>query len=358
MNKLILMIAMLFCVKAASAQNTDVTFKNADGSISFGGTLSVPTSKKSGNAVILVSGTGKQNRNGDMAGHPWFKVLADYLVSQGMIVLRADDRGEGQTTGQYETATTADFAKDALTALNYLKSRTDLKINKIGLLGHSEGGAAITIAASKSPEVAFLISLSGLATNGYESLILQNQDIVRTAPIPDRDKKRYDEINEKMFKTALKYADSSTMDTMLNKTYAEWKVKDDAYIKSLGIEFDHFRFPIWSYVNNATGPWYRFFIKYDPAPYMAKIKVPILAINGSKDIMVNPAVNLGNWKKLSAAGGNHNVKTIEFDGLNHLLQHCKTCQLNEYREIKETIAPEVLSGIGTWLKEQKLSLQR
>ncbi|SDD49943.1 alpha/beta hydrolase family protein [Pedobacter soli] len=355
MRKLIFVVTLLFSVNALYAQNTDVTFKNGDGTITFGGTLSVPAAEKnSGNAVILISGTGKQDRDGNMAGHPWFKVLAAYLVDKGLTVLRTDDRGEGKTTGKYETATTGDFAKDALSAVAYLKSRKELKLKKIGLLGHSEGGAAITIAAAASKDVAFLISLSGLATNGYQAQILQNEDIVAAAPIPDRDKKRYNEINALMFKTALKYADSSTLDTMLNRAYAAWKVKDDALIKSEGVEFDHFRYPIYSYVNNATGPWYRYFIKYDPAPYLAKIKVPILAINGSKDIMVNPAVNLADWKKLSAAGGNKNVKTIELPGLNHLLQHCKTCQIQEYKEIKEDIAPEVFLEIGKWLKEQKI----
>ncbi|MHA4893561.1 alpha/beta hydrolase [Pedobacter sp. PWIIR3] len=258
-----------------------VTFKNTD-TITFGGTISFPEAHWNGTAVVLMSGTGKQDRDAMMAGHPWFKTIAEYLNSQGLVVLRMDDRGTGETNGTYEDATTADFAKDALAAVAYLKTRKDLKIRKIGLLGHSEGGASISIAAAQSDDVAFLISLSGLALTGLESQILQNQDIVAAAPIPDYDKKRFNEINELMFETAFHYADSVNLHAKLNEEYNAWKVKDEAYFKTLNVEFDHFRFPIYSWSLSATRPWYRFFIKYNPADYLTKVKVPILAINGGK----------------------------------------------------------------------------
>lgn len=338
------------------AQTEEVQFKNAKGDLSFGATISSPKAgNNSGNAVILISGTGKQDRDGNMAGHAWFKVLATYLNEKGLTVLRMDDRGVGKTTGSYEDATTEDFAADALSAVSYLKSRKDLKIKKIGLLGHSEGGIAIAIAASKSKDIAFLISLSGLATSGLNAQLDQNKDIVAAAPIPDHDKKRYDEINALMFNTALKYADSTNMHAKLNEVYDAWKVKDEEHVKALGIKFDHFRFPIYSWSLSAERPWYRFLIKYNPEDYLPRLKVPILAINGEKDMMVRAESNLNSWRNLTLKGGNKNVTTRLFPGLNHLLQHCITCQPQEYATIKETIAPEVLEEIGKWLFNNRLS---
>ncbi|EDM38807.1 hypothetical protein PBAL39_22080 [Pedobacter sp. BAL39] len=354
MKKVFMAALLVFLMQAAVAQESEVSFKNKDGSITFGATLSVPTGYRSGNAVVLVSGTGKQDRDGLMAGHFWFKVIAAYLNTKGLVVLRVDDRGVGKTTGVYEDATTADFAEDALTALNYLKSRKDLHLKKTGMLGHSEGGVAISIAAAQSSDVAFLISLAGLATTGLEAQILQNKDIVAAAPISDYDKKRYDVINELMFHTAFKYADSTNMHAKLNEVYNVWKVKDDAAFKEQKIAFDHFRFPIYSWSLTAEKAWYRYFIKYDPADYLPKVKVPILAINGSKDLMVKAGPNLANWKQLPLEGGNKQVTIKEFPGLNHLLQHSETGLPQEYAAIKETIAPEVLDEIGKWLSGNKL----
>lgn len=348
-------IGALLFVSSAMAQNSDVTFKSKDGHITFGATLSGPgANTDTKNAIVIISGGGMQDRDGNMAGHLWFKVLADYFNQKGITVLRMDDRGVGKTTGEYDAATTADFADDALSAVAYLKSRKDLGLKKIGLVGHSEGGAACAIAASKSSDVSFLISLSGLAIDGRASLKSQNEDLVETSQLSSVDKKRSNEINNLMFAVAYKYADSANMGDKLNETYANWKKTDDAYFKTLNIAYDHFRFPIYSYVNYAVKPWYRYFLKFDPADFLPKLKVPILAINGSKDVMVRASINLDNWKTLPERGGNKKVTVKKIDGLNHLLQHCNTCLPQEYAKISETIAPEVFTEISAWLKANKL----
>ena len=351
---LIALLSWCICASAFAQKSTfasdSVQFKNADASITFGATVSTPNKiNNTGRAVVIISGGGRQDRDGKMAGHLWFKVLADYLNAKGLTVLRMDDRSVGKTTGDYDMATTADFADDALTAIAYLKSRKDLKLKKIGLIGHSEGGAAIAIAASQSKDVAFLISLSGLAIDGRSSLKFQNEDLVAASTLPEVDKKRSNEINNLMFQTAYKYVDSANMEQKLNETYSEWKKKDDEYFKTLNIKFDHFRFPVYSYVMNAVKPWYRYFLKFDPIDFLPKLTVPILAINGDKDLMVRSVPNLANWKNLPAKGGNRKVTVKEIPGLNHLLQHCVTCQQQEYATLKETIAPEVLDEIGRWL---------
>ncbi len=355
MKRIVWTASLLLYLNAAFGQSSDVEFKNAAGDISIGATVSVPTGYNSRNAVVIVSGGGMQDRDGKMAGHLWFKVLADYFNTRGLTVLRMDDRGVGKTTGQYDQATTADFAADALSAVKYLLSRKDLQLKKVGLVGHSEGGAASAIAAAQSKDVAFLISLSGLALDGMTSLKTQNEDLVNASQLKDYDKNRSNEINNLMFTVARKYVDSANMEQKLNETYAEWKKNDDVYFKTLNIQFDHFRFPVYSYVMNAVKPWYRYFLKFDPANFLPSVKVPILAINGDKDLMVRPQINLANWKNLPAKGGNKQVTTKLMPGLNHLLQHCVTCQQQEYASIKETIAPEVLEEIGRWLVVNKLA---
>jgi uncharacterized protein len=341
-----------FFKKDTSYISQNVNYAKPDTSINFGATLTIPDTSSRNPVVIIVSGTGPQDRDGTMAGHKMFAVLADYLSKRGIAVLRVDDRGVGQTTGNYETSTTADFASDVLTSIDYLKTRKDIDIQKIGLIGHSEGGAVISIAASQSKDIAFLVSIAGLATNGLDALLVQNEDIVASAPIPDRDKKRYNEINSLMFQTAYKYANSDSMEQKLNETYNSWKQKDDEFVKSQHIDFDHFRFPIYSYVHQATGAWYRFFIQYDPAKYLSKVNVPILALNGDKDLMVACDLNLENWKKYGQLSGNKNITTVKLEGLNHLFLHCTTCTQQEYSSLKEDFSPEALKIISDWVQQQ------
>lgn len=329
----------------------NVIYYNSDSTLHFGATLTLPVDKSVFPVVIFVSGTGKQDRDGTMAGHKMFATIADYLSNRGVAVLRSDDREVGDSNGVYETSTTADFADDVRSAIDYLKSRKDINISKVGLLGHSEGGAVISIVASSSTDVAFMISLAGLATQGLSSLIRQNEDIVAAADIPDYNKARYNDINGRMFRIAYEYAQSDSLEQKLNETFDEWKVKDDTYFKSLKVgEHDHFRFPIYSYVRQAIGPWYRFFVRYNPEIYLSKVKIPVLALNGDKDVLVAADLNLGNFKKYLE--GNSDVTTIAFPGLNHLFLPCKTCTQQEYSTIKEDIPEEVLSLISNWINKR------
>jgi pimeloyl-ACP methyl ester carboxylesterase len=181
-------------------------------------------------------------------------------------------------------------------------------------------------------------------------LIQQNQQLVQAAAIPQRDKDRYNTINGLMFNTAYKYANDTAMETQLRQTYAVWKKHDDRQTDSLHIPYDHFRFPIESYVRQATGKWYRYHIHYNPAPFIARLRIPVLAIYGDKDVMVNATTSVANWKKFASPAEQGNITTQIFPGLNHLLQHCQTCTPAEYAQLKETIAPEVLEAIINWMK--------
>ncbi|PJJ85079.1 alpha/beta hydrolase family protein [Mucilaginibacter auburnensis] len=335
---------------AYSADSVEFTGKQTG--LLYGATITVPKQPGRHTAVILVSGTGAQDRDGTMAGHKMFKEIADELSGKGIVVLRIDDRGVGRSTGDYAQSTTGDFANDVLEAFAYLQTRKEVNKNKIGLLGHSEGGASISIAASREPRVAFLISLAGLCVNGYDALILQNEALVSAAALTDLDKKRYNDINTLMFKTVREYADSADLEKVLNQRYEDWKKQDDELVKAKGIQYDHFRFPIYSYSKQAAGQWYRYFVKYDPAVVLAKVTVPILALNGDKDIIMSYKENLENWKKLPAKGLNKDVTTVLIPGVDHLFLPCNTCTTQEAKTNTQPMSAIALQTISEWVKKR------
>ncbi len=324
----------------------DITFKND--TVTFGATLTVPKDVKHAPVAIILSGTGKQDRDGTMAGHKMFADIADYLSNRGIAVLRFDDRGTGKSTGVYETATTEDFAKDGLAALNALKKRKDIDPSRIGFIGHSEGGAAMSIAASRSKDVKFMVSLAGLCTDGLHALIEQNERQVAAYSLPDYNVKRYNTINELMFRVAYKYAESDSLENKLQEAYDKWHAMDSIYFSTLNEEFDHFRFPIYMYKMQATGRWYRFNVRYNPTAYLKDVHIPLLALNGDKDIMVCSATNLANWKRYMPEGSD--VTTIEMKGLNHLFLPCKTGLPSEYSSIKEPVSQEMLQIVAEWIQ--------
>lgn len=334
---------------AQDIKRVDVLFATKKDTIAIGATITSPKGNGRYPALVLVSGTGPQDRDATMAGTKMFAQVAEDLSAKGYVVLRMDDRGVGKTTGNYQIATTSDFANDALEALAYLKTLSSVDTNRIGLLGHSEGGAAISIAASRSNEVAFLVSLAGLATNGMESLFEQNESIVRNGPQTTVDKNRSNEINRLMFAIAYQYAESDSLEARLNETYNYWKMKDDIYFKTLGIEHDHFRFPVYSYVNYAVGPWYRYFVRYNAEAVLGHVDVPILAINGDSDLFVG-VDNLKKWKTYSKAGQAGKVTTVLLPKTNHLMQECVTCDTREYTQLK-AMPQSTLDIISQWLNK-------
>lgn len=345
----IFIFAAASAVYAQGAHSTEVHFYSKDKSIRFGGTLTIPGNRKNFPAVVLLSGTGKQDRDGAMAGHKMFKVLADSLAATGIAVLRTDDRGTGETNGVYETATTKDFADDALAAISFLQLQPGVTLT--GLIGHSEGGAAAIIAAAESKKVAFMITLAGLATTGIQALKLQNNAIIDAAPIPDYDKHRHRTITTLMFDTAYRYAYTPELAPRLRATYNAWKHADDsAYAKDKPGEADHMRFFLESYVRQATGPWYQYHLRFDPVPFLQQIKVPFLALNGDKDIMVPYKENLATIETTLKESGNKQVTVKVLPGLNHLFLHCNSCTNSELPQLKGDFAPEAWAVIRQWMQ--------
>lgn len=328
-----------------SYSSDSIIIRSTVDSIQYGATITKPNNGKKFNAVIIVSGSGKQDRDGNMGGIKMFSTIADHLSKNGYLVVRMDDRGVGETTGDYSKSTTKDFAMDVLEIVKYLKNLECVNSHGIGLLGHSEGGAVMSIAASISGDIKFIISLSGLAMNGLDALITQNEAIVNNSPLKPYDKIRANEINGLMFKTAYQYADSTNMEEALNSTYKNWRMRDSVYFATLGQEYDHFRFPIWRYVNEATAPWYRFFVRYNSQLYLSQLNIPILAINGESDNFVVPS-NLELWKQYSQSNPKR-VDTHLLPKTNHLLQKLSDNPQSEKSE--PTISKEALEIITNWL---------
>lgn len=343
---LLLLAAMLVgsrCGYASASYTEDTTIVYTScGSIRLAATLAIPQDgQKRHPAVVLMSGTGRQDRDCTMAGHALFREISDYLAARGIAVLRTDDRGVGQSTGDYAWATTADFASDALAAVSYLKTRTDIDPQNIGLIGHSEGGASATIATAQSRDVAFMVSLCGLMTDGLSSVIQQNRDLIAATTMAEADKRRYDDINERLFRTAYRYADADSLEQRLNEVYDAWRSDSTN---------QHIRYSIYMYAMTATTPWYRFFIRYNPADYLSRVSVPVLLVNGGKDIMVNAAQHTD--YALRCLTHNADVTCRLFPSLNHLLLPCSLGTQEEYRQLADVkTSAEVLQLLDTWIHQ-------
>jgi len=327
----------------------DVTFENIKDSISLSGTLTLPT--KSGNfpVVILITGSGPQNRDEALLGHKPFLVIADYLTKNGIAVLRYDDRGVGQSTGDFKTATSADFATDVESAITYLKTRKEINKKQIGLVGHSEGGLIAPIVAAKSKDVSFIILLAGTGIQGDKLLLLQEELISRVNGVSETDIKKSIEKNSKLFEMVVKSNDTMKLKTDLTNLINE-SLKNDTSAEMLnGMTKDEF---VSMQVNQISSPWMQYFIKFDPATTLEKVKCPVLAINGEKDLQVPPKENLTAIKNALAKGGNKNVTIKELPNLNHLFQECNTGSPNEYSSIEQTFSPTALDEITKWIKLQ------
>jgi len=327
----------------------DITFENKKAGINLAGTLTLP--KKDGvfPVVILISGSGPQNRDEELLGHKPFLVLSDYLTKNGIAVLRFDDRGTALSKGDFKTATSADFATDVEAGIDYLKTRKEINKKKIGLIGHSEGGLIAPMVASKSKDVSFIVLLAGTGIKGDKLLLLQQKLIGKASGISDDDLQKSELINRKAFDIVNKSNNLEQLRTDLTK-YIKQQLKDNPNAeKPSGMSDDDF---VNLQVKQIANPWMQYLIKYNPAPTLEKVKCPVLAINGGKDLQVPPKENLDAIKKALTKGGNKNIKTKELPNLNHLFQECKTGSPSEYVKIEQTFSPIALIEILKWVQRQ------
>jgi len=323
----------------------DVKFTNEKTGINLAGTLTIPEGEDPFPAVILITGSGSQNRNEELLGHKPFWVIADYLSRNGIAVLRYDDRGVGQSQGTPVNTTSADFADDAEAALLYLRTRKEIRSGSVGLAGHSEGGLIASIVGSKNSETAFAISLAGPGVAGDQIMHRQNRDISLLSGADEAEVKKTIATNKKLFSVLKKETDNKKAEVKIAEVYTKTLTKE----KKSPEEIDKALKQLNASLNPVAYDWLRYFIITDPADYWKKVKCPVLALNGEKDLQVAADVNLPAIEKALKSGGNLNVKTMKLPGLNHLFQHCKTGLPAEYGEIEETFAPEVLKIMSDWI---------
>ncbi len=331
----------------------EVSYANAVGGNELAGTLTLPRNGGPHPAVVLISGSGPQDRDETVMGHRPFLVLADHLTRQGIAVLRFDDRGVGGSTGDFATATSEDFATDALAGVTYLKSRSDIDGEKIGLIGHSEGGLVAPMVAVQSDDVAFIVLMAGPAVTGEEIILEQSVLISRAAGRSEADIQDDLATNREVFQIVKEEADlvvaAGRLKDLLTAHAAELSPEER---EQAGITEENLDTQIQAQIQQANTPWVRFFLTYDPAPTLAKVRVPVLAINGEFDLQVPPNQNLPLMRQILEDSGNLDYTVEELPGLNHLFQTAVTGAPSEYVRIEETISPVALELMSQWILER------
>lgn len=330
-----------------SYETQDIIFFNKDSSLRYGATLTYPKKGKKFPAVILITGSGQQDRDETLFEHKPFAVIADYLTKLGYAVLRIDDRGAGKTTGNFYTTGTKEYIADANTAIAYLKKNKNINSSKIGLMGHSLGGMIAPMVAAENKDVAFIISLAGVGVKGKELLIKQRQALSFKGKISASDSsifQNYYKALDSLFEQKEQVADFVNAATEISRI-AQNRIKDSALKNEIQSATQYLEI---GYLQRQSAE-YKSIIAYDPAPYFENLKIPFLAVNGSKDVQVDADLNLSSFKKMLTKANNKNFKLVKLEGLNHLFQQCNTCTYSEYSILEETFSPKALTVIGQWL---------
>lgn len=334
----------------------DVEYDNADKSLHYGATFTRPNGSGKYPAVIIISGSGTQDRNGSMMnGHKPYWVLADYLTKNGIAVLRVDDRGAGKSSLGPDPmkATTLDFSHDIENSLNYLESRPDVDRAHIGLIGHSEGGAIAPMVAARRDDVSFIVLWAGPGVPGAQVIALQGDDGLRLQGLNEGTIAAFHDLNSHMLSMVATAPSVSVLDTSIATYYREWKAKQrKGTLDSLNLNSDAaLKQGIIPQQNGLYNqPWMHFFLAYDPATALSKVKCPVLALNGAKDKQVDAEQNLGAIKEILTRSGNKDFKIVEIPNLNHLFQDANTGYWTEYESIDETVSPAAMKIISDWIK--------
>lgn len=315
--------------------------------IKLSGTLTIPTNEKNPPVAILITGSGPQNRNQELLGHKPFLVLADHLARKGIAVLRYDDRGTAQSEGQFESATTFDFASDVDAAVAYLKTRNDIvDIAKIGLVGHSEGGLIGPIVASENKEIAFCVLLAAPGISGKEILMTQTRKAMELGGVSQEDIEINELYSSKIYEICANYDGEDSKNEII-AIFGEMKNNSSEMLK--GQLTDEV---ITQQVNLITSPWMLTFIKIEPKNYLTNVKCPVLALNGEKDFQVVAEINLKEIEKSLNSANNNDVTIDELADLNHLFQTSETGSFSEYASNEETFSPIALQIISDWINER------
>lgn len=328
----------------------NITYENRSAGVNIAGTFTRPPEEGKYPAVILISGSGPNDRDESIFGHKIFLVLSDQLTRAGFAVLRVDDRGVGESTGNFPSATVIDLASDVIAGVEYLRTRPDVSRKQIGLLGHSLGGEIAPVAASKSKDVAFVIMMAGAAKPLYQVIYEQCDAIFTSMGISKGAIDVNRKVLEAMYETIITEKDSAAAMNIIRSKFREL---DDEVAQLSETERKQMELSYPLDPKDAEyyfKPTKRFDFFYDPAEYLRKVKCPVLAVIGSNDIQVLPS-NLKVIEENLRKAGNRNYKVMEMKGMNHLFQKCDLCTVEEYSKIEETISPEFIALITDWLRQ-------
>jgi pimeloyl-ACP methyl ester carboxylesterase len=317
----------------------EVVFENIPAGIQLAGTLTIPEGSGPFPVLVTISGSGSQDRNSTLFGHKPFWVLSDYLARLGMAVLRYDDRGVGGSTNAETEATTADLAGDVSAAVSFLLDHPDIDPNRIGLIGHSEGGIIAPMVATEIENIALIVLLAGPGLPGSQILLDQNEDILRAQGVSELD------IETRLTYLSLVF---QILQDNPDDLVAREKIREaviQIYGPSSSQELDN-EAELW------TSAWMRFFVLYDPGPTLAQVTCPILALLCGLDIQVDVNQNLPVMESILAQAGHTDYLVQELPELNHLFQTAQTGVIEEYAQIEETFSPTALDLIGAWVSER------
>ena len=320
----------------------DVSFASVPG-VRLAGTIAVPAGAGPFSAVVMVTGSGAQNRDEELLGHKPFLVIADYLARHGIASLRYDDRGFGRSTGNFAAATSADFANDAQAAVEFMRTQTGVARDRVGIVGHSEGGLVAPIVAARDPNVAFIVLLAGPGLPGDSILLMQEELIAKASGVPQAAIDTNAEVNTRLFaaiKSARDSADAAArVAAITNRMVASLPADEQAQGRA--------RLALAE--KQVLSPWMQYFLKYDPRPTLEKVHVPVLALDGSLDLQVPPKQDLAAIDAALTRGGNRDHRVELLPGLNHLFQPATTGSPSEYATIEETFSPAALKIIADWI---------
>lgn len=331
----------------------EVRYPNPAAGIELAGTLTLPGGDGPFPAVVLVSGSGAQDRDETIFQHRPFFVLADHLTRRGIAVLRFDDRGVGESGGSFSGATTEDFVADALAGIRYLRGRPEVDEARVGIAGHSEGGLVGPLAATRSDDVAFVVMIAGPGLPGEEILYLQGAALARAAGASEEDVAESRALQERLFRVLREHPDSALAAGHLRRVMeVRMAGMSEEEREEAGLTEEGADAAIEAQVRQLTSAWFRFFLGHDPADVLDDVDVPVLAVIGEKDLQVPPDENLPAIEAALEEGGNPDHTVLELEGLNHLLQHAETGAVTEYGRIEETMAPEAMELIADWIVER------
>ena len=329
----------------------EITFTNTKEKIDLAGTLTLPKGKEKVPAVILIAGSGPNDRDETIFNHKPFWILADYLTNQGIAVLRYDKRGVGESKGEYFTATTQHFTEDAEAAFNYLKTRKEIDPSNIGLIGHSEGGVIAPIVADLNKEVKFIVLMAGMGINGTDLVLAQHKHAFEKTSLTNDALESLNKALADVYSSVGNWKEyvgtNEERNQLKEKLNILWKILPEEMQSNLSKDTY-----IEKTIANITSPWFRYFLKTNPLDYLQKLSIPVLAINGENDTQVDYQTNLNAIKAGLNKAKNKHFTTKSYPHLNHLFQESTTGELDEYGKIEQTISPEVLSDIAKWIKLQ------